>query len=297
MTVTTTLPHDIETARRQYEEDGATVLRGVVPLHWIERIAEATDKILTDRRAGLDFSRPGEGRFFGDVFSYLWEPEYAAFIREAGLAEVAAELMRSREVRFFYDQLLVKEPGTPKPTPWHQDYPYWPLSGNQIVSFWVPMDSATPETGVVAYVKGSHKWQAFFPSENWSDNQPPVDATPADFAQPPEQAGTGATSQQKRTLADIRDHPENYEFLTWDVEPGDIVVHHAATVHGAPGNSSMTMRRRALATRWMGDDVRWDETRPHFMRRTAKANPAFPYPTLETGDPVDDPFFPKLWPA
>ncbi len=60
------------------------------------------------------------------------------------------------KVWFFYDQLLVKEPNTAEPTPWHQDGPYWPLRGEQVMSIWVPFDHATRETGVVTYVKGSH---------------------------------------------------------------------------------------------------------------------------------------------
>lgn len=295
-----TSDHDLEAARRQYEEDGATVLRGVVPRHWIDRIAEATDSVMKDPDTGMiahEFSQEDQGRFFGDVFSTLRVPEYKAFVHEAGLAEIAAYLMRSNEVRFFYDQLLVKEPNTPKRTPWHQDWPYWPVKGNQILSLWVPMDAATPETGVVTYVKGSHRWQAYIPQSNWAAEDPENDEDYMPFeGELPAQAGVGATEKQKRTLADIRDHPENYELLTWSVEPGDVVVHHGAAIHSAPGNTSLTMRRRALSTRWLGDDVRWDETRPHFMRML-QGFPDFPYPDLDTDDVVDAPLFPKLWPA
>lgn len=48
------------------------------------------------------------------------------------------------------------------------------------------------------------------------------------------------------------------ELLTWDMEPGDCLVHHSFAVHGAPGISSQSGRRRAYATRWFGEDVRFD---------------------------------------
>lgn len=49
-----------------------------------------------------------------------------------------------------------------------------------------------------------------------------------------------------------------FELLTWDMDPGDCLVHHSLAVHGAPGISSQSGRRRAYATRWFGEDVRFD---------------------------------------
>ena len=55
-------------------------------------------------------------------------------------AELAAVLMRSGTAQFFHDHVLVKEPGTSKPTPWHQDMPYYFVDGRQTASFWIPVD-------------------------------------------------------------------------------------------------------------------------------------------------------------
>jgi len=193
---------------------------------------------------------------------------------------------------FGLDQLLVKEPNTAKRTPWHQDLPYWPTRGEQILSLWVPLDAATPENGVVTYVKGSHRWQAFFPIDEWSDNATQL----ADNGISSEEMDTlYRPGPDGATLADIRDRPERDEFLTWNVEPGDVLVHHPLVVHGAPGNLSNNHRRRAIATRWFGDDARWDESRPHFLRIFRKMAPQFPYPALETGDRIEDPLFPVVW--
>ena len=40
-------------------------------------------------------------------------------------AQISAELMQSETAQVFHDHVLVKEPGTSKPTPWHQDGPYY----------------------------------------------------------------------------------------------------------------------------------------------------------------------------
>lgn len=288
-------------ALKQYEEDGATVLRGVFDLEWIEKLAEGTERLMASGHNEInDFARKGEGRFFGDLFASLRTPEYQDFIHNSHAAQIAAAIMRSAKVRFFYDQPLVKEPGTAKRTPWHQDYPYWPCSGWQVASLWVPLDPATPDSGVVTYVKGSHKWNAYYPVENWSDNSRAMEKmSVADeaFGDKPVVARPGKpTGDQLRTLADIRDHPEKYDLLTWDVKPGDVLIHQCETIHGAPGNLSTDKRRRAVAFRFFGDDARWDDSRPHFMRDLPKLDPKFPYPDLKTGDPIEAPIFPLVWP-
>lgn len=287
-------PETLASVRATYEADGAAIVKNVVSKEWLKQLAEGTELLLSGD-AAHNFSRPGEGYFFGSLFTYLNIPQYHAFLMESGIGRIAADLMGSKTARFFYDQPLIKEPGTPKPTPWHQDAAYWPVSGRQIISIWVPLDPATTENGVVAYVKGSHKWKAYYPSVNWSDNMDQsAELKPGDTGLV-EVPGPGQSEKQPRTIADIRDNPENYEFTDFSVEPGDVLIHQMETVHGAPGNMSSNMRRRAIAFRFVGDDARWDDTHPHFMRMMKRTFPDFPHPKLETGDPFNDPLFPLLW--
>jgi ectoine hydroxylase-related dioxygenase (phytanoyl-CoA dioxygenase family) len=58
-------------------------------------------------------------------------------------------------------------------------------------------------------------------------------------------------------------------------------------VHGAPGNSG-THRRRALSTRWTGDDARY---------RTGGGEIGFPVedPGLRAGDRMTCETFPEVW--
>jgi hypothetical protein len=53
-------------------------------------------------------------------------PSFAEIERLASrsrLPEIVATLMSTREVRFYHDQVPVKETGTRQRTPWHQDQP------------------------------------------------------------------------------------------------------------------------------------------------------------------------------
>ena len=117
-----------------YERDGAVIIRDAVSADWIDAMRSAVDEVLRSPTAfASENTPPGEaGRFYGDTFVWLSQPRFAQFILESPLAELAGRIMRAERVNFFYDQLLVKEPGTASRTPWHQDLPYWPVRGWQI---------------------------------------------------------------------------------------------------------------------------------------------------------------------
>eukprot|EP00466_Bigelowiella_natans_P009516 jgi/Bigna1/90024/estExt_fgenesh1_pg.C_600085 len=141
------------------------------------------------------------------------------------------------------DHLLVKEPGTVAPTPWHNDYSYWQIRGNDICSIWLALDKVKREN-MVTYVRGSHRWKMLHKITNFSGE----DSDDGRYAQSP--------NQEEIPLEAI--HRGEYELLGWDMEPGDIVVHHGWTLHGATGNTDLKTMRRGYATRWLGDDITFD---------------------------------------
>ncbi len=46
-------------------------------------------------------------------------------------------------------------PGDSKPTPWHQDLPYWPMETPQALSFWIPVDDVDEHNGAMMFVPRS----------------------------------------------------------------------------------------------------------------------------------------------
>jgi ectoine hydroxylase-related dioxygenase (phytanoyl-CoA dioxygenase family) len=133
----------------------------------------------------------------------------------------------------------VKEPGTAERTAWHQDLGYFHVDGAQLATTWCPLDAVTPDTGAVRYVRGSHRW-----AEDFKPNL---------FVSTMTIPGTaGSDVPDIDALAAAGD----CEILTFDTTPGDVVVHHARTLHAAGPNRSATTRRRAISVRYCGDDAR-----------------------------------------
>ncbi|KAL3698588.1 hypothetical protein R1sor_012664 [Riccia sorocarpa] len=269
-------PRISEEQVQQFEEDGATVLRGFFSSEWIEQLREAADENLKNPGPLCDESvKPGEpGRFHDDQFLWMRYDVMKRFIFESPAAEIARQMSRANQMRLLHDHLIVKEPGTQTTTPWHNDHSYWPLKGNQIISVWVALDYV-PKSSCVQYVKGSHRWQLLHKLNTFSGEAERYKAM-ADLPPAP----------------DIDSMSDKVELLSWDLVPGDCLVHQSFSVHGAPGISSSVYRRRAYVTRWVGDDVRWDP-RPgtlDFSWRT-KGNLD---PNLSVGSPMDSDLFPVV---
>ncbi len=111
---------DIDTFRR----DGVVLVRGLFADH-VEALRAGVARTMAEPGPyAAENLREGEGgRFFDDHGNWTRIPEPEAVLRDSPAAEVAADLMGSARVQMFHDHVLVKERGTSKPTPWHQDAP------------------------------------------------------------------------------------------------------------------------------------------------------------------------------
>jgi len=165
--------------------------------------------------------------------------------------------------------VLVKEPGSPFATRFHTDAGYFHLTGDQICTSWVPLDPAGPDSGVVRWVRGSHL--------------DPLDYRPNLFVSDEPIPGT----RGERVPDVLGDPVLSDRIVSFDVVPGDITVHHARTLHGAPANTS-SRRRRAVSVRYCGDDASYLH-KPGLPSRVGLDQVA-------DGDPVGEPWCPAAWP-
>ena len=66
------------------------------------------------------------------------------------LAKIATDLMGVKGVRMYHDQALYKEAGGGF-TPWHADQYYWPLSNDNTVTVWMPLQKTPLEMGPLEF--------------------------------------------------------------------------------------------------------------------------------------------------
>lgn len=255
------------TERAELNDDGVTCLRQILPQQWLDRIARGIE------RAGQSTSDIGElvsmkdQGYLGDLFMWLHDDDFRSIVFESPLALLAKQAMGSTSARHWYDQLFVKEPGAQVPTPWHHDLTFWPIAGNQIISFWIPLDPVSREMSGLEYVKGSHRWPNRFKAVTPDYNEYMLDPALED-------------------VPDIDANRDAFDLVDWEMEPGDVLAFHPLIIHGSAGNQSTTTSRRALASRWAGDDVVF-VPRKHTM-------PLPPGHGLEPGQPLGGSMFPTV---
>lgn len=216
-----------------YNQNGVVVVRNVVSRSWINTLRRGCELAQDDSGPfGEYLQKPtDQGIFFTDLELARRLPLFSAFCQYGPCGAVAGAVMGSSSIRYLYDQLFVKEYGVSTPTPWHQDGGYWRVTGSQIGSVFVPLDHVGANDGL-AFVKGSHRWELHNP-QHFADGTPYV----------------GTSLPPMPDISAMVD-AKQVELLTFDLEPGDVLVFSARTTHGGPGNWG-----RALSTRWTGDDA------------------------------------------
>ncbi len=131
-------------------------------------------------------------------------------------------------------QYFNKPPLIGKPTPPHQDGYYFMLSPCEALTMWLALDDVDEENGCVRYVRGSNHW-------GMRDHRR---TDVLGFSQGIIDYGT----------------PQDLEHeVAFPAKSGDLLVHHALTIHRADGNRSQNRNRQALGFIYYSQDAKVDE--------------------------------------
>ena len=253
----------------KYKEDGVVILKNVIEDKWIETLRSGVEKNFKNpsKYKCIYEEKDSKELFFDDYCNWQRIEEYKKFFFKSNIAKLVAQLMGSKKVNIFHEHVLIKEPGSFKKTPWHQDQPYYCVNGKDNCSLWIPLDSVKKEI-CPEFIKGSHKWnKKFLPTKFFGDSYDHCD-----------------TEFEK--IPDIENNKKDYNIVSWSLDPGDLIAFNFATVHGAPGNSGQN-RRRAFSARFTGDDAT-------FAKRKGETSPPFPEVNLNHGDKMDCSTFPII---
>jgi|ERR1700731_651941 len=225
------LDADLENAlRRELEADGVTCVRNVLNAVELAELWRDIETCIGDgQQLLLDY---GSGRRVLNGF-FLWtrNRNLQRMVCDSSLPMIAAQLMGSKKINLFCDNLFLKEPKTPNhPSPWHNDQPHWIVKGQKVITFWIALDHVDRASGSVQFVRGSHLWD--FSRENFYR----IDGT-------------------YEAIADIDMNRNALDMVHYELAPGDMTAHYGMTMHCAFGNHTSDRRRRGYAIRYTGDDV------------------------------------------
>lgn len=171
-------------------------------------------------------------------------------------------------------EFFIKEPRTKHIVSMHQDLTYWGLGATGgLTTAWLALSPATPESGCMDYVAGSHKNEILPHNDTYDDNN--------------------LLSRGQEVEVDVA--PEDRTSIV--LQPGQMSLHHGLTIHGSGPNTSDDRRIGAViryctpdVEQQIGDEdyaylVRGEDVNGNFHTYDAPKSPFEPK-ALETFDHI-----------
>lgn len=151
---------------------------------------------------------------------FRYDPYFHRMMFGSKFEELAATLLE-HPVRGINMQYFNKPPQVGQATPPHQDGYYFQLEPQEAVTMWLALERADEQNGCVRYLRGSHL----------RGMRPHARTNTLGFSQ---------------GITDFGSETDQEHAVVFPAEPGDLLVHHAMTVHWADANRSLDRNRRAM---------------------------------------------------
>ena len=212
-------------AVQSFHQDGYIALPGFLDTTEVEALYLNLNRFIAEVVPTL----PREHVFYEDLerpeslkqiqLMYTYDAYFESLFNEK--FKTLAEILLEGPVQGKNMQYFNKPPKIGKPTPPHQDGYYFMLDPCEALTMWLALDEVDEENGCVRYVRGSNHLGMRKHSRT----------------------NTLGFSQG---IADYGTAEDKINEVAFPAQPGDLLAHHAMTIHRADGNQSSVRTRRAL---------------------------------------------------
>ncbi len=154
-------------------------------------------------------------------------PEYLHVMRSARMVDAVAELI-GPAIKFHHGKVNSKLPGSATSVKFHQDFPFQPMSNDDLITALLFVDDVTLESGPLEVVPGSHKGPLY---PLWHEG-----------------VFTGAVSDEV-----VDEHRDRIVPCTG--KAGSVCFMHSSLLHGSAPNRSDKARTLYIATYYSEDAI------------------------------------------
>ena len=227
----------------RFWQDGVLVLEDAVSADQLAELRQEFDGWVEESRSHTeDYGETLDGRPRFDLqpghnaevpgLRRVQSPEeisevYAKVMRQARTVDYCAELI-GPALRFHHGKVNSKLPGTATKVKFHQDFPFEPMTNDDMITALLFIDDVTLENGPLEVVPGTHKGPLY---SHWHDG-----------------AFTGAVSDDV-----FEEHKDNVVKCTG--KAGSVCLMHASLLHGSAPNLSDVPRTLYIATYYAEDAI------------------------------------------
>ena len=148
-------------------------------------------------------------------------------MRTAGAVDYCAELV-GPSIRFHHGKINSKQPGTATAIKWHQDFPFQPMTNDDLITCLLFLDEVTLENGPLEVLPGSHKGPLY---SHWHNG-----------------TFTGAVDD---SVVD----PHRDKIVKCTGPAGAVCLMHSSLLHGSAPNLSDTPRTLYITTYYAEDAI------------------------------------------
>ena len=152
---------------------------------------------------------------------------YADVMRKARTVDFCAELI-GPAIKFHHGKVNSKLPGTATKIAFHQDFPFQPMTNDDIITCLLFIDDVTLENGPLEVVPGTHKGPLY---SHWHNG-----------------VFTGSVSDEV-----FEEHKDNIVKCTG--KAGSVCLMHASLLHGSAPNLSESSRTLYITTYYAEDSI------------------------------------------
>ena len=227
----------------QFWRDGFLVVENAVTLSELESLRHVFGEWVEESRDhNSDYGETMDGRPRFDLqpghtadvpgLRRVQSPEevsevYADIMRNGRSADICAELI-GPSIRFHHGKVNSKLPGTATQVKWHQDFPFQPMTNDDLITCLLFMDEVTLENGPLEVLPGTHKGPIH---SHWHDGR-----------------FTGAVANE---IVD----PRRNEIVKCKGKAGSVCLMHSSLLHGSAPNLSDQPRTLYITTYYAEDAI------------------------------------------
>lgn len=241
---------DFSTTKQNFDKDGYVFLPAFLTMDEVNAINKKLEEFIKDKVPGLPFNHvfyeddknPATLKQLQDL--HVYDPFFTDILKGSKFEEIAEVLLEEKAIGKNLEYFN-KPPLIGKPTPPHQDGYYFMLDPPKAITMWMALENVDEETGCVRYIKASHL----------EGMRPHGKTKTLGFSQ-------GITDYVEKDFA---------AEIPFPAKPGDLLIHHAMTIHRADGNKSKSRTRRALGLIYFGESAKEDiETKKAYQKNLSE---------------------------
>ncbi len=220
------VPLDLITAKKDFDQEGYAILTNFLDVAETRQTRDRLDRFIRESVPSLPaneifYEIEGQPDMIKSITTLSKQDSYFhdLFHCERFLAVAAQMLNEPASTSSVH--LLNKVPRIGKQIPPHQDAAYLKIPPGKSVTIWLALDEADENNGAMVYLRGSH-------------------------LEGLRKHGDTGSIYFAKAILDYQEQDSNREVMV-TAQPGDLVVHHAMTVHRTGRNQSDRHRRALIA--------------------------------------------------